>query len=117
MARITDMKSPVKIALLAASVIEAVNFFLLAPPIDVGYPPGTPWYINLIGLQWVILHWPSGLFLNRFERVFGCQQFNIVMGCRWVDIFVFFVIGYLDTALLLIAIILGLRWIPQLRRR
>ena len=113
----TDMKWPIKTALLAALAIEAINFWLLAPPIDVGYPPGSPWYINLIGFQWVIVHLPGLRLLDWLERVSGCQQLNIVMGCRRVDIFVLFVSGYLDTALLLIAVIFGFRWIPHLARR
>jgi hypothetical protein len=111
------MKWPIKTALAASLPIEAITFWLLAPPIDVGYPPATPWYINLIGLQWVILHLPGLRSLNLFERVFGCQQLNIVMGCRRVDTSVLSVSGYLATALLLIAVILGFRWIAQLTRR
>src|SRR6266567_6429105 len=95
------------IALLAALAIEAVNYLLLAPPIDVGYPPGTAWYIQFIGLQWVILH-AAGLFtLGWIERVVGCHQLNVVMGCRQVDIIVLLVSGYLTTALLLIAVTFG----------
>jgi hypothetical protein len=112
----TDMKR-ILIGLLAALPTEAVNFWLLPPPIDVGFPPGTPWYINLIGFQWVVLHFPGLLLLDRLERVVGCQQLNIVMGCRRVDVFVLFVSGYVVTALLLIAVILGFRRIPHLVRR
>jgi hypothetical protein len=113
----TALKWPIGAALLAALAVETINFWVLAPPIDVGYPPGTPWYINLIGFQWVILHLPGLRSLDWLERVFGCQQRNIVMGCRRVDILVLFVSGYLDTALLLIAVVLGFRWIPLLARR
>ena len=76
------MKLKVTIVLLTALAIELVNWFLLAFPIDVGYPPDTPWYIQLIGIQWVALH-GLGLFsLVWFENVAGCHQFNVVMGCR-----------------------------------
>ena len=59
-----------------------------------------------------------GLFsLDWFERVVGCQQLNIVMGCRRVDTFVLFASGYLATALLLFAVNFGfqrlLRWKRQ----
>ena len=112
-----NIKSPIKIGLLAASAIEAINFQFLAPPIDIGDPPGTPWYISVIGSQWVVLHLPGLLMLDRLERLAGCQQLNIVMGCRRVDIFVLFLSGYLVTASLLIVIILGFRWFPRLARR
>jgi hypothetical protein len=46
----------VGIVLLVALAMEAVNFSYLTPPLDVDYEPGTPWYIQLIGLQWVLLH-------------------------------------------------------------
>jgi hypothetical protein len=112
-----DMKWPIRTALLAALAIEAVNFWLLAPPIDVGYPPDTPWYINVLGLQWVILHLPGLRSLDWFERVSGCRQLNLVMGCRRVDTWVLFVSGYLATALLIITLIFAYRWIPRLSDR
>jgi hypothetical protein len=110
----TTVKLKIVIVLLAALAIETVNFVFLAPPIDVGYPPNTPWYIQSIGLEWVVLH-AMGLFsLDWFERVVSCQQLNIVMGCRRVDTFVLFASGYLTTTLLLSAVSFGvqrfLRW-------
>jgi hypothetical protein len=64
------------------------------------------------------LHILPGLrSLDCFERVFGRRQLNVVMGCQRVDMFVLFVSGYLDTAVLLIALILGFRWIPYLAER
>ena len=63
------MKLKLGVVVLAALAIELVNFFLLAFPIDVGDPPGTPWYLQLLGDQWVALH-AIGLFsLGWFERV------------------------------------------------
>jgi hypothetical protein len=101
------MAKTLGIVLLAALAIEAANFLLLAPPIDVGYPPGTAWYIQLIGIEWVVFH-AAGLFtVSWFERVVGCNQPNIIMGCRRVDITVLFVGGYLTTALLLLAVTFG----------
>jgi hypothetical protein len=38
--------------------------------------------------------------LTWFERLLGCRQLNIVMGCRRVDIAVLFVGGYLTTSFL-----------------
>ncbi|WP_211256091.1 hypothetical protein [Edaphobacter aggregans] len=92
------------IVLLAALLIELVNFFVLCGfPIDVGYPPNTPWYIQLIGLQWLALHLVGLFSLSWFERIFGCSQLNIVMGCKQVDTVVLFAGGYLTTVLLAFA--------------
>ena len=107
------MKPTVAIALLGALAVEAVNFAFLAPPIDVGYSPGTPWFVELIGSQWVILHLPGLLLRDRLERVFGRQQIEIVMGCRQVDVSVLLVSGYLDTALLLFVLLLCFHFIRR----
>ena len=93
------MKSPIKIALLAALAVEAVN--LRAFPIDVGYPPDTPWYINLIGDQWVILHLAGLRLMHWFDTV----------GFKGHEGIALFLGGYIETALLLIAIILGFQWL------
>jgi hypothetical protein len=111
------MKSKLGIVLLAALAIELVNWFLLAFPIDVGYPPDTPWYIQLIGIQWVALH-RFGLFsLVWFEKLAGCHQFNVVMGCQRVDTVVLFAGGYLTTALLIFAIMFGFQQALRLLRK
>jgi hypothetical protein len=110
------MKLKIGIVLLAALPIELVNWFLLPFPIDVGYPPDTPWYIKLIGIQWVALH-RLGLFsLVWFEKVAGCHQFNVVMGCRRVDTVVLFAGGYLTTALLIFAVTYGFQQALRLHR-
>ena len=97
----------VRVVLIVSLAIEAANFFLLAPPIDVGYPADTAWYIQLIGLQWVMFH-AAGLFsVNWVEGVVGCRQANVVMSCRRVDIAVLFVSGYLTTVFLLFLVKLG----------
>jgi hypothetical protein len=109
------MRLKIGIALLAALPIELVNFFFLAFPIDVGYPPNTPWYIQLIGLQWVALHLLGLFSLSWFEKTFGCSQLNVVMGCRRVDISVLFAAGYLTTVLLVFAVMYGFQQILRLR--
>jgi hypothetical protein len=110
------MRLKVGIVLLAALLIELVNFFFLGFPIDVGFPPNTPWYIQLIGLQWLALHFLGLFCLSWFEKVFGCRQLNIVMGCKQVDIVVLFVGGYLTTALLALAVTYGFEQVRRLRR-
>jgi hypothetical protein len=111
------MKLKIGVVLLAALAIELVNFFLLAFPIDVGYPPNTPWYIQVIGLQWVALHLLGLFSLSWFEKIFGCNQLNIVMGCGRVDSVVLFAGGYLTTVLLAFAVTYGFQQILRLRRR
>ena len=101
------MKSKNGIALLAALAIEAVNFFVLIPPIDVGYLPGTAWYIKFVGIQWSILHAAGFFTLSWFERLAGCRQLWVIMACRRVDMVVLFASGYLTTVLLLIPVIFG----------
>jgi len=111
------MKLKVGIVLLVALAIELVNWFFFPFPIDVGYPPDTPWYIQLIGLQWLALHFLGLFCLSWFEKVFGCHQLNIVMGCRQVDIVVLFTGGYLTTVLLAFASTYGFQQARRLRRK
>jgi hypothetical protein len=112
-----QMKLKIGIALLAALPIELVNFFLLAFPIDVGYPPNTPWYIQLIGSQWVALHLLGLFSLSWFEKIFGCHQLNIIMGCKRVDTVVLFAGGYLTTVLLIFAVMYSFQQLLRLRRK
>jgi hypothetical protein len=91
------MKRPVLFAFLVAIPIEAVNCFLLAPPIDVGLPDYASRFEKLVALQWVILHWPG-------------LQAPDWLGSQ-LGIFVLFASGYLDTVLLLIAFIFAFRWV------
>lgn len=105
------------IVVLAAFVIESINFFFLFFPLDVGLPPNSPWYIQVIGFQWVVLHFPGLYFLDWFEKIFGCNRLNAVMGCRRVDSVVIFVGGYLATVLLAFAVTYGFQWILRLQRK
>jgi len=50
------MKPRVLIVVLVSFVIELVNFRYLTPPLDVDTPAGTPWYLQMIAFQWVLLH-------------------------------------------------------------
>jgi hypothetical protein len=101
--------SKVRIVLIVSLAIEALNFFLLAPPIDVDVPPGTPWFIKLMAIQWVIIHAPGLFTANWWEGVSGCRQVNVLMSCRRVDLTVLFVSGYLTTAFFLILVIFVIR--------
>ncbi|HTX76904.1 MAG TPA: hypothetical protein VMD29_11920 [Terracidiphilus sp.] len=104
------MKHRILVALGLAFPLEAVNFFLLMPPLDVGYPPGTSWWIRLIGLQWVLFHWV------------GLRTIDLLQGTRFaiLTVPILFIGGYLELALLLILLfsvrplIRGLRGKPLL---
>jgi len=111
------MKWQIGMIAMAALLVELVNFFFLTPPIDVGYEPNTPWYIQLIGFQWVALHFLGLYCLSWFETIFRCHQLNVVMGCKQVDVVVLFVGGYLTTALLAFAVTYGFRQVSRLRRK
>jgi hypothetical protein len=82
----------------------------LAFPLDVGYPPGTSWWIRLIGLQWSLSHWV------------GLRTIGLLQGTRFpiLTVPILFVGGYLELALLLILsfsvrpLIRGLRGKPLL---
>ena len=91
------------LALLAAFPIEAINLWVCPFPIDVGYPDGTPWYINLRGLLWVLPHLPG---LHTWDLLYqhGLQSYFMLA---------LFVSGYLSTLLVLLVIILGSRWISR----
>lgn len=107
----------VGIVLVVALAIEVVNFFFLGFPIDVGYPPNTPWYIQLIGLQWVLIHLPALRSMDMFEKVFGCRNNNIAMACNGVDRIVLFVGGYLTTVFVGLVATYAFHWITLRGRR
>ena len=111
------MKPKIVIVLLAALPIELANLFLLTPPLDVGYPPNTPWYIQLLAFQWAVLHYLGMLSLDWFEKVSGCYQLNIVGGCDRVNMAVLFASGYLTTVLLALTVMYGFQQILRLRRK
>lgn len=93
-----------RVAFLAAVPIEAANLKFCVFPIDVGLPAGTPWYDRLLCDQWLWIHLPAVLLSARFDLV----RF-------WYPIF--FVNGYLETALLLIAALFLFRWFRQLAKK
>lgn len=97
----TVVKWRIIVALLAALPIEALNLWVCPFPIDVGYPDGTPWYINLRGLLWVLPHLP------------GLRMYDLLARHGWQQYFVpaIFLSGYLSTALVLLVVILGASWI------
>ncbi len=97
------MHSTLKAALIAALPIEIINFWV------VGYPAGsnglTPASQSAgVALQWYLLHLPGVIASDRIaplrEHAFACSL-------------VLFIVGYIDTVILLVAII----WSMRLARR
>jgi hypothetical protein len=88
----TGMARPIKIALIAAAPIALLNL----PPtfaIDVGLPPDASWFEKLIAAEWALMHW-LGLWLSQFDPYYHYLP---------LDIFVLYLSGYVEWALLLIA--------------
>jgi hypothetical protein len=102
---VTRIKTMIGIALIVAIPVELVNFFFFAFPIDVGLAPDAPWYSQLLGAEWVLLHL-AGLRLTGWLDPYGASP--------RLDYFAWFLSGYAGTALLLIAGILTFRWIRRL---
>ncbi|MGA7523807.1 MAG: hypothetical protein WBW84_15255 [Acidobacteriaceae bacterium] len=114
------MKRKAGIAALVSLAIELVNWFVFPFPIDIGYPPGTPWYWQVIGFQWVALHYIGLRSSDWIEKIAGCHQRNgrdVVMGCRSVDTVWFFMGGYLTTLVVVLIVMFGFRQLFRLRRR
>jgi hypothetical protein len=97
----TAVRSPIKLALVGALLIEALNLRFFAFPIDVGLPASIPWYTRLLADQWLLLHLPGVVSLGWLDR----------LGLARYDSFVLFVSGYLETVLLLIVGIVFWEWI------
>ena len=98
------MKSVIKIALIVAVPIEGISW-LFPFPVDVGYTPDVPWYINLAGGFWLILHLP-GLRVVEWFRCDGNMVFPFLL-----------VSGYFVAALLLFGLISGFQALGRLARR
>jgi hypothetical protein len=100
-------KRVVRIALLAAIPLESINLWLaLHYPIDVGLPPGTSRWVELVFAQALILHFPGLWFMNWFEEHHVYSVSPIYAGLL--------VSGYVDTVLLLIVVILSYRGLQAL---
>jgi hypothetical protein len=105
--RMSEMRSPIKLVLVGALLIEALNLKLFAFPMDAGLPASIPWYTRLLAGQWLLLHLPGVVSLGWLDRV-GLERY---------DSFVLFVSGYLETVSLLIAGIVFFQWIRDLSMR
>jgi hypothetical protein len=98
------MKSPAKIAALAAVPIEAVNLWLLLhSPLDSGFPDGTSLWVRVVFTQAGFLH-VLGFYLYDLLNVKSS-------GSEAVFALTFLICGYIETFLLVMGMVYGFRWI------
>lgn len=92
------MKSPVKVALLAAIPFELLNFCLLSGR----YPDHLPHLFmkKVIAIEWIGLHWLGILTMNAVG--------NMGSSLLW-QILAFVFCGYLETAILLAILLYAAR--------
>jgi hypothetical protein len=95
--------SRLKLALVAAIPLEAINFWVI------GYPAGTHPIIRLsqnpaVALQWYLVHLPGIIAIDRSPYLRGHAVLSSL---------VLLVAGYVGTAILLVAIL----WLAGLARR
>ena len=105
--RMAGVRSPIKLVLAGALLIEALNLRFFAFPIDVGLPASIPWYTRVLAGQWLLLHLPGVVSLGWLDR----------LGLERYDTFVLFVSGYLETVLLLVVCIGLYQWFREVRMR
>jgi hypothetical protein len=90
-------------------LLEVVNFVLAVSfPIDIGLPDGTSFAVRILFSQALYMHYPAWLLLDWMDKFAHTVAWKISFSLA------LFVIGYLDTVLLLMALIFGfrlLRWL------
>jgi hypothetical protein len=97
------MRSILKLAVLTSIPLEAVNLWLIGDP-SAPHPLTSLSQISVLALQWDVLHMPAAILIDHSmvfrEHPLACFP-------------VLFLLGYIDTALLL----LFLFWIVRLALR
>lgn len=99
---------PIRVALLVAIPIEAVNFWFNRYPIDVGLPADARWYTKVLDGSWLFLHLPGLWFVIRVDSWLGTTRFG-----RLLELSLVAASGYVDTA---IVILIGVMVFRLLRR-
>lgn len=95
------MSDALKRSFLWAIPLEAINLAFVPFPVDVGFDAFTPWYWQALGYRWLFFHYPGLVLLN-------------LVGDRY-PLLILFVTGYIEMALLILAI-LRLRHLIDSRR-
>jgi hypothetical protein len=93
------MRSTLKAALLAALPIEIVNFWVVGYPADTHTVSAASHYAS-VALQWYLVHLP-GIIAS--DRILLLREHSVVCS------FVLLVVGYVDTTIVLIAILWAAR--------
>ncbi len=125
------MKWEIGIVLLAALAIEAVNFRFGGLALDPGNFGDMPWYLQLVGIEWGLLHAVGFIGLIAIDWLKGrgasgspgaltvhtpgsLPPIDLSPHSHWGTGAVIFIGGYLSTALLLLVITFSvgrfLRW-------
>jgi hypothetical protein len=103
----------VKTAFVVAIPVEIANLFMAMAPLDTGFAPGDPWSDKVLGYEWLVMHYP-GVILAAWLDDTGFEKWLVArinwMSSATLDESIFFLCGYIDTALLILAVILALRW-------
>lgn len=97
------MRSILKLAVLTSIPLEAVNLWLVGDP-SAPHPLTSLSQISVLALQWDVLHMPAAIVI---DHSFALREH------LWACFPVLFLLGYIDTALLL----LFLFWIVRLALR
>ncbi|HEX4004944.1 MAG TPA: hypothetical protein VHX60_02095 [Acidobacteriaceae bacterium] len=92
----------VKLALLAALPAEIVMFGLFAYPVGVGFTRDDKLITRCLGRVWLVLHWP-GVVSHRWLEQHSVSALS--------EILVFFIGGYLNMFLLMVAVLFVFRWL------
>lgn len=93
------MRSTLKAALLAALPIEIVNFWVVGYPADTHSVSAASHYAP-VALQWYLLHLP-GIIAS--DRILLLREHAVVCS------FVLLIVGYVDTVILIFAILWAVR--------
>ena len=75
------VRSPIKLALVVALLVEALNLKFCAFPIDAGLPATIPWYTRLLADEWLLTHLPGVVSLGLLH---GSQP-DVIVVCHDID--------------------------------
>jgi|WetSurMetagenome_2_1015567.scaffolds.fasta_scaffold255028_2 hypothetical protein len=99
------MKSPIQFAFVMALPLEAVNMYFRDSFADVRTSLGAISLGKLLDLQFQIIHWPGLIAADWFDRI----------GFQILGLFATAISGYIDTVILLFAVIFAFRSLSSRR--
>ena len=108
------MAKPIRVALVAALVVECVNLFALGTPPLKGYTAGHPTQFERVrDIEQMVLHFPGVLVAVGFLHLTVDFFPNFALALAFLIVFL---IGYLETASLIVGGICGFRIVRNLIR-